>query len=145
MRTSKVLMLAAALLVGGCAAIDPHNLLSRSVRDSNADFHVNVLGNWGRNAAFDFVWDTINENYVDPKFNGIDWKAAAARSRPLAVGARNDEEFWNVLNGRAGELPDSHTRVEPPNFVALRRRQEAVSLGIDIDRVEDRIVVTFVA
>jgi carboxyl-terminal processing protease len=145
MRTSKSLMLAAALLMSGCAAIDPHNLLTRNTRDANADFHVNVLGDWGRNAAFDFVWDTINRNYVDPKFNGIDWKATAVRYRPLAIAARNDGEFWNVLNRMTGELHDSHTRVEPPNFVALRRHQEAVSLGIDIDRVEGKIVVVYVA
>ena len=66
---------ALALALGGCAAIDPHNILSRGVRTSNADFQLNVLGEWGRSAAFDFVWDTINQNYVDPRFNGVDWTA----------------------------------------------------------------------
>ena len=145
MRTMKLLWLAAALLVGGCAAIDPHNILARGVRDSNPDFKLDVLGEWGRSAAFDFVWDTINQNYVDPKFNGVDWKKAADRYRPLAMGAQNDDEFWNVLNRLTGELKDSHTRVEPPGIVAMRRRQEAVSLGIDIDRVEGRIVVVHVS
>jgi len=145
MRTSKLLWLSAALLMSGCAAVDPYNLLARNTRDANADFQVNVLGQWGREAAFDFVWNTIDQNYVDPKFNGIDWKSTAVSYRPLAMGARNDDEFWNVLNRMTGELRDSHTRVEPPNLVALRRRQEAISLGIDIDRVEGRIVVVYVA
>src|SRR6185436_4072569 len=145
MRTLKLLCLAAALLTGGCAAIDPHNILSRGARDANSDFQLNVLGEWGRTAAFDFVWDTINQNYVDPNFNGVNWTEAAARYRPLAIGAKSDDEFWNVLNRMTGELRDSHTRVEPPAIVAMRRRQEAVSLGIDIDRVEGKIVVTYVA
>ena len=46
---------ALALALGGCAAIDPHNILSRGVRTSNPDFQLNVLGEWGRAAAFDFV------------------------------------------------------------------------------------------
>jgi len=136
---------ALALALGGCAAIDPHNILSRGVRTSNPDFQLNVLGEWGRAAAFDFVWDTINENYVDPRFNGIDWAATAKKYRPVALSARNDDEFWEVLNRMTGELRDSHTRVEPPNLVQLRRRQESVSLGVELDRVEGRITVVYVA
>jgi carboxyl-terminal processing protease len=127
-----------AAALGGCAAIDPHNILSRGVRTSNPDFQLNVLGEWGRAAAFDFVWDTINQNYVDPRFNGVDWAATAKKYRPVALSARNDDDFWDVLNRMTGELRDSHTRVEPPNLVQLRRRQESVSLGVELDRVEAR-------
>ena len=138
------LVLAFALLLGGCAAVDPHNILLRNRRDSNPDFQVNVLGEWGRTAAFDFVWDTIDQRYVDPGFNGVDWRAIGARYRPLALTAGHDDDFWNVLNRMAGELHDSHTRIEAPKFVALRRREESVSLGLDINRVEGRIVVVSV-
>lgn len=144
MQTVNKLALVFALLLGGCAALDPHNLLSRNVRDFNPDFQVNVLGEWGRTAAFDFVWDTINQRYVDPGFNGVDWRAIGARYRPLAMTTRHDDDFWDVLNRMTGELRDSHTRVEAPKFVALRRRQESVSLGLDIDRVDGKIVVVSV-
>ncbi len=144
LQTVNKLVLAFALLLGGCAALDPHNILLRNVRDPNPDFQLNVLGEWGRTAAFDFVWDTINQRYVDPGFNGIDWRAIGARYRALAMIARHDDEFWDVLNRMTGELRDSHTRVEVPKFVALRRRQEFVSLGLDIGRVEGKIVVVSV-
>jgi carboxyl-terminal processing protease len=144
LQTVNKLALVFALLLGGCAALDPHNILSRDVRDSNPDFRVNVLGEWGRIAAFDFVWDTIDQRYVDPGFNGVDWRAIGARYRPLAMTARHDDDFWEVLNRMAGELRDSHTRVEAPKYVALRRRQESVSLGLDIGRVEGKIVVVSV-
>src|SRR5258708_19421594 len=111
MRTSKFLLLAAALLVGGCAAIDPHNILSRNTRETNSDFQLNVLGQSGRATAFDFVWDTIDQKYVDPEFNGIDWKSTADRYRPLAMGARNDDEFWEVLTRIPRQLRAPHTRV----------------------------------
>jgi carboxyl-terminal processing protease len=145
MRALKLLWLAAAILLGGCAAVDPHNILSRGWRDADSPLRIDVLGAWGRTAAFDFVWETIDRKYVDPKFNGVDWKAAGARYRPLALGAASDDEFWEVLNRMAGELHDSHTRVEPPNLVALRRRQESVSIGLELNRVEGKIVVVWVA
>jgi carboxyl-terminal processing protease len=129
------------LLLGGCAVLDPHNILSRNVRDSNADFRLNVLGESGRTAAFDFVWDTINLRYIDPGFNGVDWRAVGVKYRPLAMATRHDDDFWDALDRMAGELRDSHTRVEAPQFAALRRRQESVSLGLDINRVEGKIVV----
>lgn len=144
MQTVNKLILASAMLLGGCAALDPHNILSRNVRDSSTDFQLNVLGEWGRTAAFDFVWNTINQRYVDPGLNGVDWRAIGASYRPLALNARHDDDFWDVLNRMAGELRDSHTRVEAPKFVALRRRQESVSLGLDINRVDGKIVVVSV-
>ena len=138
-------MTAIAVLLNGCAALDPHNILLRNARNSNPDFQVNVLDGWGRAAAFDFVWDTIDQRYVDPRFNGVDWRAIGARYRPLALTARHDDDFWEVLNRMTGELHDSHTRVEAPKFVALRRLQESVSLGVAINRIEGSIVVVGVA
>ena len=132
------------LLLSGCAAVDPHNILSRNWRDDNPHFKVDVLGPSGRQNAFDFVWDTIDQRYFDPKFNGIDWKAVGDKYRPRAMATRYDDDFWDLLNRMAGELHDSHTRVETPKEVALRRRQQSASLGIDINRIESRIVVNYV-
>ena len=137
-------MLAVLLLVSGCAAVDPHNILSRNWRDDNPNFKVDVLGPSGREIAFDFVWGTIDQRYFDPHFNGIDWKAIGDRYRPQAMATRYDADFWDLLDRMAGELHDSHTRVETPKEVAMRRRQQAASLGIDINRVEGRIVVNYV-
>ena len=134
----------AVLLLAGCAAIDPHNILSRNMREGNTDFQLDILGAWGRKAAFDFVWDTIDQRYYDSRFNGVDWKAVGTRYQPLAMKAKHDEEFWEVLNRMTGELHDSHTRVESPRDVGLRHRQQSVSLGISINRVEGKVVVTYV-
>jgi carboxyl-terminal processing protease len=139
--TINKLAIACALLVGGCAALDPHNILLRNARNANPDFQVDVLGEWGRAAAFDFVWDTIDRRYVDPGFNGVDWRAVGARYRPVAMRTGHDDDFWELLDRMTGELRDSHTRVEAPKFVALRRRQESVSVGLDLNRVEGKIVV----
>ena len=133
--------LGVVLLASGCAAVDPHNILSRSWRNDDPNFRVDVLGPSGRQAAFEFVWGTIEQRYFDPRFNGVDWKAVGDRYRPLAMTTRYDDDFWQLLDRMAGELHDSHTRVEPPRDVALRHRQQAVSLGVDLNRIEGRIVV----
>src|SRR6185369_4192073 len=59
--------------------------------------------------AFDFVWSTINEHYYDPSLNGVDWKGARERYRPMALAAANDDDFWDVLDRMTGELKDAHT------------------------------------
>src|SRR5437660_10525332 len=33
--------------------------------------------------AFEDVWETINEKYYDPSFNGVNWRAVRERYRPL--------------------------------------------------------------
>ena len=78
------------------------------------------LSRQARERAFDFVWDTIERRYHDPAFNGIDWKAVGERYRPLALAAKDDAAFWDVLDRMTGELRDSHTRVETPRDVELR-------------------------
>ena len=50
-----------------------------------------------REEAFDFVWRTIERRYYDPSFNGMDWKAAGERYRPLAMKALDDQAFQRVL------------------------------------------------
>src|SRR5258708_21550305 len=101
-----------------------------------------TLGAAARIAAFDFVWSTVDKHYYDPALNGVDWKAVRERYRPLAVAATNDDEYWDVLDRMAGELKDAHTRVESPKSVALRVRDESVTLGFLFAPIEGKLVVT---
>ena len=95
-----------------------------------------------RARAFEFVWATINDHYYDASLNGVDWKAVGDRYRPLAMAARNDDEFWEALDRMTGELRDAHTRVESPKSVALRERDESVTLGFTFAPIDGRLVVT---
>ncbi len=101
-----------------------------------------TLGAAARIAAFDFVWSTVDKHYYDPALNGVDWKAVRERYRPLALAATNDDEYWDVLDRMAGELKDAHTRVESPKSVALRVRDESVTLGFLFAPIEGKLVVT---
>ena len=142
----------AAVLAAGCAAFDPHNLLSRQAPPAGAVPETPVpppaslaLGQAGRAAALAFVWTTVNERYYDPKLNGVDWHAALDRWRPRALAANTDEEFWDDLDRMAGELHDAHTRVESPRRAEEIARNESVTLGFAFRPVEGRLAVTGVS
>ncbi|MEP7262456.1 MAG: S41 family peptidase [Usitatibacter sp.] len=137
-----------ALLLSACTLLDPHNMIGRQVGEATPvatqpvpDAGRKFLTAQERETAFDFVWDTINEHYHDAGFNGIDWNAVRTRYKPLAMAASNDEAFWELLDRMTGELHDAHTRVESPARVALRKRDESVTLGFSFIPLEGRLAV----
>lgn len=143
-----LLTLLVPLLLAGCAAIDPHDVIGRQMGEADMVSSEVVtsgprrdLDAAARERAFDFVWRTIDERYYDPHLNGVDWNAVGMRYKPLAMAAPHDEEFWDVLDRMTGELKDAHTRVESPRRVALRKRDEAISLGFTFVPLEGRLAV----
>lgn len=143
----RALLLSILVLAAGCSAIDPYNMIGRQVGGALqaqpvSDVPNTALSAYARESAFEFVWNTINERYHDAALNGVDWKAAGAKYRPLALAAADDEAFWETLDRMAGELKDAHTRVESPTRVALRKRDESITLGFSFASIEGRLVVT---
>lgn len=139
------------LFLTACSLLDPHNMIGRQMGEATPVPTEVVpgpkpltLGADAREAALDFVWRTIRDRYYDPQLHGVDWDDAARRYRRLALAARNDEAFWDVLDKMAAELRDSHTRVESPSRVELRKRDEAISIGIGFLPIDNRLVVTTV-
>src|SRR5450432_2734803 len=124
------------IFMAGCSIVDPYNMIGRQMGEATplpTEFVPSppsaTLRQEDRQRAFDFVWRTINERYYDAKLNGVDWGAVGERYRPLALGAADDEAFWDTLDRMTGELRDAHTRVDSPRRVALRNRDESVTLG----------------
>ncbi len=126
-----------AATLTACAGFDPNNVISRSEGWENLSVPVSNSSGGPltpdvRQAAFDFVWTTIGDHYYDPKLNGVDWRAQRTRYLPEALEAGDDEAFWDVLDRLAGELRDSHTRVESPRRAEARKRFENQSLGLGL-------------
>jgi len=152
MRTlSLPFLIAAILLAAGCTILDPHNMIGRQMGVATGPPTEVVpsppptaLDAAARERAFDFVWNTINERYHDASLNGVDWVAVGMRFRPVAISAKDDDTFWDVLDRMTGELKDAHTRVESPKRVELRRRDEAITLGFSFLPIEGRLAVTSV-
>ena len=139
------------LLLAGCSFVDPHNMIVRQLGEAQGiptqpvpDPPAKLLDAHARAQAFDFVWHTINERYHDASLNGVDWSAMASRYRPAAIGAKDDETFWDLLDRMTGELKDAHTRVDSPARVELRKRDETVTLGFAFVPLEGQLAVTSV-
>lgn len=150
---SDTIHLLAPFLLAGCSLIDPYNMVGRQGELEGTSVPTEVvppppaheLSVGQRTRAFDFVWETIAERYHDPKLNGVDWKAVGQRYRPVALAAKDDAAFWEILDRMTGELRDSHTRVESPERVALRERDESISLGFAFIPLEGKLAVTSVS
>ncbi len=139
--TPRAVLVCLALAASGCASIDPNNVLTRQVPSSPAP---SSLDPQARAEAFDFVWTTMNERYYDPQMNGVDWNAAREKFRPLALGAANDEQFWEELDRMTGEMKDGHTRVESPRQAALREKSASVSFGFGVMEIDGALLVNTV-
>ncbi|BAZ26684.1 peptidase S41 [Kalymmatonema gypsitolerans NIES-4073] len=65
--------------------------------------------------VFEQVWQTVNENFYDPKLNGVDWKAMRQKYEPQAARTKSSQEVAGVINQMLSELRTSHTRFYIPN------------------------------
>jgi carboxyl-terminal processing protease len=68
--------------------------------------------------VFEQVWQTVNDNFYDPKFNGVDWAALRSKYRPLVSQAPNGTAAAEVINQMLAELKVSHTRFYTPDQLA---------------------------
>ncbi|HEY0173319.1 MAG TPA: PDZ domain-containing protein, partial [Pyrinomonadaceae bacterium] len=91
---------------------------------------------------FDEVWEQVSERYFDPDFQGVDWREARRRLRPLAAEARGRAELYAVLRRMLGLLRDPHTRVFAPGESPDWRVQRYVSVGVSVRELGDQVVVT---
>jgi carboxyl-terminal processing protease len=74
-------------------------------------------------ALFDEVWETVEKNFYDPKFNGLDWNAIKEKYEPQGSKAKSTEEVAIVINQMLSELKTSHTffytQAEPAYYQIL--------------------------
>jgi carboxyl-terminal processing protease len=97
-----------------------------------------------RAAGFDAVAQMVQQRYVDPQFNGVDWAAVQARYRQRVLQAPDDESYWAELNRMVGELRDAHTRVLSPMDLKATRMQRGFH-GVSVEAHNGRWWVTGVA
>ncbi|MGA9383130.1 MAG: hypothetical protein WBV73_30575, partial [Phormidium sp.] len=59
--------------------------------------------------TFNAVWETVNNNFYDPKFNGVDWKGIQSKYAPQISKTQTTDEAAIIINQMLGELNTSHT------------------------------------
>jgi carboxyl-terminal processing protease len=105
---------------------------------------------WSENeeyaSTFETVWNKVNETYFDPTFGGLNWKDVHDRFQPLIAGARDDKEFYKLVNNMLWELKVSHASLIPPGTFALYEPLVFAegSPGIDIRLINGAAVITSV-
>lgn len=130
----KLIVIAAVCLLAACS----------STPRQPAPYVPQKLSAEQRAAAFDQVWQVIEKQYVDPRYNGVDWKAVAERYRPQLLGLDDDAAYWRGLNRMVGELKDAHTTVRSPLEAHATPTQRG-HFGLSLARLEGHIVLHGVA
>ncbi len=128
----------AALAGAGCTTTAPAPVARPATA---APFVQRTLNADERKAAFDKVWTTIQQQYVDPRHNGADWPAIGERYRAeLLRGGVDEGQFWRGLNRMAGELKDAHTSVRSPLEVNAIVQQRG-NFGLGLAKLDGHWVV----
>jgi carboxyl-terminal processing protease len=65
--------------------------------------------------VFDAAWKTVDENFYDPNFHRVDWKAVGDRYRARLGGVKTDAQFEALVTAMLKEIGTSHIGIGPPS------------------------------
>ena len=103
-----------------------------------------ALSREDRIAIFEDVWKTINEEYYDPSFHGVNWQEVHNRYRPRIEAAKTDIELYSLFEVMLAELRDAHTLFSHPRAQADSTFQPTGSVGITLGEAENRTLIVTV-
>jgi carboxyl-terminal processing protease len=94
-----------------------------------------------REGVFEKVWKEVDEHYYDPEFGGVKWREVQQRYLPLVKAAKDDKDFYSIVDRMTAELHDVHTRFSSPEQWENRKKHQGVSTGFRAGYVENKVVV----
>jgi carboxyl-terminal processing protease len=94
-----------------------------------------------REQVFEKVWKDVDEHYYDPEFGGVNWQGIHERYLPLVETAKDDQDFYSILDRMTAELHDVHTRFSSPEQWENHKKHQGVSIGFRAGYVESKVVV----
>src|SRR2546428_3080447 len=103
-----------------------------------------TLSREDRIAIFEDVWKTINLEYYDPSFHGVNWREVHDRYRPRVRAAKTDTELYSLFEVMLAELRDAHTVFTHPHSEADNTFHPTGSAGIVLGEAENRTVIVTV-
>lgn len=85
-----------------------------------------------RQEAFQIVWQTVNDQFYDAKFGGVDWAGVRTRYEPQVAKVGSDREFHSLLQQMLNELHQSHFVVIPREAIPkIRVAKDETETGDD--------------
>jgi len=110
MRPSLLLLLATALVLPAAASPTPTAAQSApacpapsAVPEQTPDAPL-LMPEQSRLDLFDAVWGAINDGYLDPSFNGVDWAAIGDEYAPYFLQTENAWEVYDLVEEMVGLL-----------------------------------------
>ncbi len=94
-----------------------------------------------RQKTFEKVWQTVNERFYDPKFNGVDWNKVREIYAPRVSAVKSDSELYGLLNEMLSQLKVSHMVIITPDELQ-RLSGVPASTGLGLREIDNRTVVT---
>lgn len=139
-----LLLVAFGLLLTGCSSGEP----TASTPTPHPPAVIpTTLNASERLAIFNRVWHTVDNEYFDPSFGGMDWESIGHEYRQKLADTEDDHTFWlGVLNPMLWELGVSHLVVLPAGMADEIDNMTFAngSLGMDVRLLGDVAVITWV-
>jgi Tol biopolymer transport system component/C-terminal processing protease CtpA/Prc len=104
-----------------------------SPQDVTVNIELDTDFNSDKMLAFDQAWRYLDENFHDPDFHGVDWKAVRQRFEPHLAGARTPLEERRLLSLMIGELNASHLSAGSSAYTA---QNNTARIGVSFDPAE---------
>ena len=101
----------------------------------------NVVAQSKYAVVFDALVVEVDQQFYDPHFHGVDWKATAARYHAHLGSVHNDAEFEKLASTMLDELHTSHTYIQPPSGSPA----SSVGIGVRVHSIDGKNVATQVA
>jgi len=93
---------------------------------------------------FDQVWNTVNEQFYDPHFNGINWQAKYEQYKPLIANSSQTDSLFKLLNNMLFELNSSHCGIDLLSNLKNNASPYIFmdgTIGIDIRVIDSEIII----
>jgi tetratricopeptide (TPR) repeat protein len=99
-----------------------------------------------RYESFNLVWQTVDQEYFDPKLNGIDWRRVRERYRAKLGEAKDAEALRGVLQQMLNELHRTHFAIIPRSatvFTVAERTRQGTT-GARLGMIKNQLLVAAV-
>jgi carboxyl-terminal processing protease len=94
-------------------------------------------------SIFEDLWSIVNDTYVYPDFNGLDWDGIHQEVRQKIVAGLSNHEFYAELNSLINDLGDDHSFYLEPQLVLQQEEEyqgthDYVGIGVMIAAIPER-------
>jgi carboxyl-terminal processing protease len=92
---------------------------------------------------YENIWNVVNDTYIYPDFNGLDWEAVHQQYRDTISTGLTNEQFYILMNELIFSLGDEHSFYMTPQEVAEQKASfegtnEYAGIGVYVSSVPER-------